>query len=253
MAEKYVALPNGVSERDFDAAITEFRAALGDDGVFVEQDRLAAYGKIMLPVPDAEHAPSAAISPDLGRAGAGLRGHLQQIPCAGLADFDGEESRLRLGGARQSRPGGDGFAPHEPHSRYRCRSVHRVGRARRDLSAVVRHHPGTQIATVAVLPGTFGDRRAARQHGRPRRRLHALWRTFPVLLRHGGGAADRRGAAHRHGLAAEQQYLAGVQMGVWPLSRRHLHAIEFRHRHQARAVADAGTTRLQAVRHPLFR
>jgi 4-cresol dehydrogenase (hydroxylating) len=63
MADKYITLPSGVSERDFDAAISEFRAALGDENVHVEADRLAAYGKIMLPVPDAEHAPSAAISP----------------------------------------------------------------------------------------------------------------------------------------------------------------------------------------------
>ena len=63
MAAQYVALPNGVSERDFSAAVAEFRAALGDDSVYVDPEHLAAYGKIMLPVPDAEHAPSAAISP----------------------------------------------------------------------------------------------------------------------------------------------------------------------------------------------
>jgi 4-cresol dehydrogenase (hydroxylating) len=63
MPSKYVALPQGVSESAFDAAITEFRSILGNAHVLVTADQLAPYGKIMLAVPDAEHAASAALLP----------------------------------------------------------------------------------------------------------------------------------------------------------------------------------------------
>ena len=61
MAEKYIALPKGVSENTFDAAITAFRNVLGDSAVLVSAKQLAPYIKTMMPVPDADHTLSAAL------------------------------------------------------------------------------------------------------------------------------------------------------------------------------------------------
>ncbi|CAL8981799.1 4-cresol dehydrogenase [hydroxylating] flavoprotein subunit [Rhodoplanes serenus] len=60
---KYVALPAGVSEKVFDTALAEYRAILGPDHVITAAERLVPYNKIMLPVDDERHAPSAAICP----------------------------------------------------------------------------------------------------------------------------------------------------------------------------------------------
>lgn len=61
MAEKYLALPKGVSEKSFDAALNEFRGVLGEASVLTSAQDLAPYIKTMMPVPDSEHTPSAAI------------------------------------------------------------------------------------------------------------------------------------------------------------------------------------------------
>ena len=58
---KYIALPKGVSEANFDKAIAEFKKILGTDNVLVSAQELAPYTKTMLPVADAEHTPSAVI------------------------------------------------------------------------------------------------------------------------------------------------------------------------------------------------
>ncbi len=63
MSGKYIALPKGVTEKDLDAAIGEFRRVLGPEQVFTDAGHLAPYMKIMLAVPEAQHAPSAAICP----------------------------------------------------------------------------------------------------------------------------------------------------------------------------------------------
>ena len=46
MATKYVALPKGVSEKDFDSAITEFTRILGAENVIISAEKLAPFGKI---------------------------------------------------------------------------------------------------------------------------------------------------------------------------------------------------------------
>jgi 4-cresol dehydrogenase (hydroxylating) flavoprotein subunit len=61
MAGKYIALPQGVSEQTFDAAIKAFRGVLGETSVLTSAEQLAPYIKTMMPVPDSEHAPSAAL------------------------------------------------------------------------------------------------------------------------------------------------------------------------------------------------
>ena len=57
-----VVLPRGVDKSDFEHAIDKFRALLGDENVLTKDDQLAPYMKIMMPVPNAEHTPSAAIT-----------------------------------------------------------------------------------------------------------------------------------------------------------------------------------------------
>jgi hypothetical protein len=51
MASKFIALPKGVSEKTFEAAIAEFRSILGQDSVLVTAEQLAPYIKTMMPVP----------------------------------------------------------------------------------------------------------------------------------------------------------------------------------------------------------
>ena len=61
---KYIALPKGVAEADFDKAIAEFKKILGAGNVLHTRERLAPYLKIMIPAPIEEHTPSAAIMPE---------------------------------------------------------------------------------------------------------------------------------------------------------------------------------------------
>jgi 4-cresol dehydrogenase (hydroxylating) flavoprotein subunit len=63
MATKYVALPKGVSEKDFDSAITEFTRILGAENVIISAEKLAPFGKIMIPDDIKNHQASAAIMP----------------------------------------------------------------------------------------------------------------------------------------------------------------------------------------------
>lgn len=62
MKSKYQALPKGVSENRFDAAIKKFQAALGADQVLTSADHLRPYTKVMMAVPDARHQPSAVVT-----------------------------------------------------------------------------------------------------------------------------------------------------------------------------------------------
>ncbi|MEO8014694.1 MAG: FAD-dependent oxidoreductase, partial [Polaromonas sp.] len=58
---KYSVLPKGVSERNFDAALQKFREIVGAEQVLTSAERLVSYNKIMMPVDDAKHAPSAVL------------------------------------------------------------------------------------------------------------------------------------------------------------------------------------------------
>ena len=62
MTSKYQALPKGVSENRFDAAIKKFQAALGADQVMTSAEHLRPYTKVMMSVPDARHQPSAVVT-----------------------------------------------------------------------------------------------------------------------------------------------------------------------------------------------
>lgn len=61
MADKYVALPKGRSERDLDAAIRKFTAILGEQYVLTKGEHLAPYMKVMMAVDEKLHAPSAVL------------------------------------------------------------------------------------------------------------------------------------------------------------------------------------------------
>ena len=61
MASKYLALPKGVTEARFDAAIKKFTAALGKDNVLTSAEHLQPYTKVMMAVDAAKHTPSAVV------------------------------------------------------------------------------------------------------------------------------------------------------------------------------------------------
>ncbi|MDC7705537.1 FAD-binding oxidoreductase [Vogesella indigofera] len=61
MASKYLALPKGVSEARFDAAIKKFTAALGKDNVLTSGEHLQPYTKVMMAVETEKHVPSAIV------------------------------------------------------------------------------------------------------------------------------------------------------------------------------------------------
>ncbi len=62
MKSKYMALPKGVSENRFDAAIKKFQAALGADQVLTSVEHLTPYTKVMMAVETAKHTPSAVLT-----------------------------------------------------------------------------------------------------------------------------------------------------------------------------------------------
>lgn len=64
MSSKSKALPKGMSAADFDKAVRELRAIVGDEHVLVDEEKLAPYRKIAIPVPDAQHELSASVTPD---------------------------------------------------------------------------------------------------------------------------------------------------------------------------------------------
>ncbi|RIK94746.1 MAG: 4-cresol dehydrogenase [Burkholderiales bacterium] len=63
MSSNGMPLPQGSTAATFAKALDELRAIVGREHVVAEPERLASYNKIMLPVPDEQHAPSAAITP----------------------------------------------------------------------------------------------------------------------------------------------------------------------------------------------
>lgn len=64
MTNQNKRLPDGVDKDQFNRAVKEFRRILGDDQVLIQEDALAAYHKIMIPVDESECAVSAAIMPE---------------------------------------------------------------------------------------------------------------------------------------------------------------------------------------------
>ena len=59
---KYLALPKGLSEARFDAAVAKFKAALGQDQVLTSEEHLRPYTKVMMSVDAEKHTPSAVVT-----------------------------------------------------------------------------------------------------------------------------------------------------------------------------------------------
>ena len=62
MTSKYMALPKGMSESSFDAAIAQFQKALGAENVMIKDELVRPYTKVMMAVPTEEHTPSAVVT-----------------------------------------------------------------------------------------------------------------------------------------------------------------------------------------------
>ena len=60
---KYLALPKGVSEKDFDAAVKAWRGILGEENVFISSEDVMPYTKIMMAKKNEEHMPSGVLVP----------------------------------------------------------------------------------------------------------------------------------------------------------------------------------------------
>ena len=119
MAGKYIALPKGVSEKTFDAAINAFRGVLGETSVLTSAEQLAPYIKTMMPVPDSEHAPSAALMATTVEQIQKIVGICNQYKVPVWTYFNRKKSGLWLRGAGRTRPGRTRPQAHEPHSRSR--------------------------------------------------------------------------------------------------------------------------------------
>ena len=102
MAEKYIALPKGISENTFDAAITAFRNVLGDSAVLVSAKQLAPYIKTMMPVPDADYTLSAALLATTVEQIQKIVGICNRIQGPRLDHLHREKSGIWLRGARPS-------------------------------------------------------------------------------------------------------------------------------------------------------
>ena len=63
MATRSRALPKYITAADFDQAVKALRKIVGDEHLIVDELGLMPYQKIMMPVPDEQHMPSAAVAP----------------------------------------------------------------------------------------------------------------------------------------------------------------------------------------------
>ena len=119
MAGKYIALPKGVSENTFDAAINAFRGVLGETSVLISAEQLAPYIKTMMPVPDPEHAPSAALLATTVEQIQKIVGICNQYKVPVWTISTGKNLGYGSRGAGRARPGRARPQAHEPHSRSR--------------------------------------------------------------------------------------------------------------------------------------
>lgn len=56
-------LPRGVEQAEFDKAVAKFKELLGEENVYLKNEEILPYMKVMMPKPEAEFAPSAVVSP----------------------------------------------------------------------------------------------------------------------------------------------------------------------------------------------
>ena len=235
--------PPGVSERDFQAALRALEGVVGRDWLFASDEDVLLYRDGYSPLwgEAEERLASAAVAPNLGRAGPGHRQDREPVRLAALSDLDGPQSHLRRRGARVLGQRRRRSEAHESHPRRQ--------RARQDLPRRARRQLLRSLPALAHEQDPALDRhgrprlgRADRQRARPRRRLHGhrVSRSLRRALRHGGRAADGRGRAHGHGREPAGQDVAALQIRLGPVGRRHLLAVELRHRHEDGLLAHGG-------------
>ena len=115
---------------------------------------------------------------------------------------------------------GAGSEAHEPRARGERAQRLCAGRAGRELLRSLRaHHEGEPRCVDRSARSGLGQRH--RQCAGRRRRLDgiAVPRSLRRPLRHGSGARQWRGGAHRHGRAAEREVLAAQPLGLRPVGR----------------------------------
>ena len=112
--QEYSVLPRGVSQEQFSEAIDKFRALLGEDNVLVEPGQLVSYNKIMMPVENAAHAPSAALTATTVEQVQGGEGVEHGDGEEGAGVFDGGQPAARaLGQLGTQEAGSDAAQQHQ--------------------------------------------------------------------------------------------------------------------------------------------
>ncbi len=235
-------LPPGIGREDFAAAIAQFQAAIGTEWVFTSDDDLKLYRDAYSPYwnePE-ERLASAAVAPaSTEEVQAVVRiANAHRLPIYAISTG----KNLGYGGSAPTYSGSvvldlkrmDRILEVDEKQAY-C--LVEPGVSYFDM---YRYLQDNKIKLWLDVPdpgwgsmlGNAIDRGAgytASQFPQP----------FRCALRHGGGAGQRRGAAHRHGGNAGLADVAALQDRLRPLDRRHLQPVQFRRRHQDGLLADA--------------
>ena len=223
-------LPAGVSEGDVEKAIEAFVDVLGADAVMTDTEALREFRDPYAYKQSDEWDASAAVSPTT----------TEQVQAIVRIANEHGIPLWTIGQGRNNTYGG--AAPRVRGSVIvNMREMNQVLEVNEELCyAVVEpgvrwfdlhdalEAAGGQLLAVDPRPG-LGQRR--RQHPGVRARLHPVRRPRHERLRHGGRAARRRGAAHRHGRPDRQRGLARLPALLRPVARPPVHAEQLRDRH----------------------
>ncbi len=221
-----------------DAALDAFAAALGDDAVLTsDADAARVPGPVLVRVLGRLHRRRGRHA-DGGRAGAGDRPHRERAQGPAVDALAGAQQRLRRSRAAGRGLGDRVAARDEPGARDQRGARVRGGGAGGALVRSLRRDQGGRAQADAVDRGRrLGQR--DRQHARPRPHLPASGPGPGRVVRHGGGAAERRADANGHGRAARQQGVARLQARARAHAGPALHAVELRDRDEDGLLAAA--------------
>ncbi len=235
-----MAVPPGISERDFSTALQEFANAIGADWVFKSDEDLKLYRDAYSPFwgePE-ERLASAAVAPaSVEQVQAIVRiANKHKIPLWTI-------STGRNLGYGASSPAYSGSVIVDLKRMNRVLEVNdkihyavvEPGVSYFDLYRYIQEHK----LRVWIDPADPGWGSPTRQRARARRRPHADEGPLERGLRPRGRAAERRAAAHRHGRDDGQRPLAPIQVRLRANRRWTLLAIELRHRDANRSLAHA--------------
>ena len=166
-----MVLPPNVSEADFNAALNEFRSAVGASWVFSFRRRRRALSRFLLHL--------------LGRAGRAGRlrrrgsgegrgstaggSHRQQVQDSVVSHLHRAQPHVRRLGAHDARQRGRRPEAHEPHPRGRRKARVCAGRTRRFVFRSLQLHPRAQPEADARCAGSRMGQPSGQQPG-PRRR-----------------------------------------------------------------------------------